>query len=308
MTKQSQSHIKPETKVEKPKSKFEFTEANLKEWLLGPFEKQKSTVEDARRKMIKDGVSERLANDCTYWHIHPEEKRARDVLKLVTNEKTGKLWDIPTLQQAGRLSDAQIDQITRGHKQYGNGRVPPYWYVSQIHRVVDGQDKTKSYLMAHCMFEGLAVGQLKGDWRTYEGDRINHAFTLGFYHQPILNATNIMDSDGENKRVLVHNWEAGNWSGNRIYEIPFEVSIFEELLKHAYGPFEEGKISLGIISGNRNYGVKSIEDFTTNDLPGLLKCKEEPQPTYKFDIDPKALADFMKYQQTMKERGEHQYQ
>jgi hypothetical protein len=130
MTKRSQSqpHLEPEVKSNSLDSKFELNEADLRKWLLGPFEKQKSTVEDVRRKMIKDGVSERLANDCTYWHIHPEEKRARDVLKLVTNEKTGKLWDIPTLQQAGRLSDAQIDQITREHEQYGNGRAPPYLF------------------------------------------------------------------------------------------------------------------------------------------------------------------------------------
>jgi hypothetical protein len=298
------------TKEESIDCRFELTESNLKEWLLGPFEKEKSIVEDARRQMVQEGVSEKLAKDCTYWHTHPEERRAHNVLKLVTNERTGKLWDIPTLQQGGRISDVQVELIRREHKKYGNGRTPPYWYVSQINRVVDEQDKSKSYLTASCMFEGLAVGQLKDEpWRIYEGDRINHSFSLGYYQQPALTATNIKDSDGENKRVLVHNWEGGHWSSiSRVYDIPFEVGIFEELLKNAFGPFEAGKISLAIITGNRTYGVKSIQDFTTDDLPGLIKSYETPPPTYKFDIDPKALADFMKYQQSMKLQGEHQYQ
>src|SRR5918994_1718818 len=98
------------------KSKFELTESNLKRWFLGPIEKEKSIVEDACRQMIQEGVSEKLAKDYTYWHVHPEEKRARNVLKLVINEKTGKLWDILTLQQAGKLSDVQIDQIITEHK------------------------------------------------------------------------------------------------------------------------------------------------------------------------------------------------
>jgi hypothetical protein len=177
-----------------------------------------------------------------------------------------------------------------------------------MQRIVDEQDRSKSYLTAYCIFEGIAVGSLKDQpWQKYEGDRINHSFNLGYYNLPILSPRTVKDSDGENKRVLEHNWELGHWDGQRVYDIPFEVSTFQEMMKHAFGSFEDGKIGLSIPTANTVYGVHSIDEFLTDDLPGLIKRKQEPQPTYKFDIDPKALADFMKYQEAMKQQGQNHY-
>jgi hypothetical protein len=88
-------------KMETLEDRFTLTESNIRSWFLSPFEKQKAIVEDARKKMIEDGVSNELAANCTYWDIKPDEKRAQDVLRLAINEKSGKLTrSINFLQQA----------------------------------------------------------------------------------------------------------------------------------------------------------------------------------------------------------------
>jgi hypothetical protein len=108
------------------------------------------------------------------------------------------------------------------------------------------------------MFEGLAIGQLKGDWKKYAGDRINHSFYIGFHNLPALTPRIVRDSDEQEKRVLEFSWRNSNSStGTRIYDIPFDVNTFNKLMKHAFGSFEEGKVSLGVSRGGNIMGSKT---------------------------------------------------
>ena len=260
--------------------------------------------------MIASGVSSELAANCTHWDIKPDEKRARDVLRLVINEKSGRFNTIDQLLAAGQISDAQADYIQEEHKEYGNGRVPPYYYISQIHRVVSDQDKSKSYLYAVCMFEGLAVGQLKGDWRKYGGDRINHSFYIGFHHLPALMPRVVRDSDDQEKRVLEFNWRNSNSStGTRVYDIPWDINTFNEMLKHAFGPFEDGKVSLGIHKGNKHCGVsgvKDLNDFVADDINAVIDRYEKPPATYNFNVQPEKLAQYLQLDEAAKEKQQYQ--
>jgi hypothetical protein len=167
--------------------RLKLTEWNLKHWWLSPFEKAKAVIEDAKQKMIQDGVSERLAKQVTSYELSTDERRARDVLRVCLSQKTGRLNTIESLSQANILSSAQVDYIIQEHKEHGNGRVPLYYYISQVRRIIDDNDKSKSYLIAHALFEGLAVGTLEAEsWRILEGDRINHSWTFGLYYLPTL--------------------------------------------------------------------------------------------------------------------------
>ena len=290
-------------KVEDP---WAISESRLKQWILCPFEKQKAIVEDTRKKMIEDGISNELAANCTYWDVKPDEKRARDALRLAINEKSGKFNTVDQLLAAGQISDVQADYIREEHKTHGNGRVPPYFYIYQIHRVVDEADKSKSYLYAACMFEGLSVGQLKGDWRKYEGDHINHSFYIGFHNLPTLTPRVVKDSDEQEKRVLEFNWKYSNsWTGTRIYDIPWDINIFNKMLKHAFGSFEDGKVSLGIHRGNKHYGVKDLNDFVADDINAVIDRYEKPQPTYTFNISPEKLAKYIQLDEAAKEKDQY---
>src|SRR5215216_3948445 len=110
--------------VEAPEGPFELTPERLKEWYLHKYEKVRQHLKQARDSMIERGVSERLAKDCTYYESDPLEARFIDILGVVVNKKTGKFWDIPTLIQLGRLTDADADRIREDNE----GREPPYMY------------------------------------------------------------------------------------------------------------------------------------------------------------------------------------
>jgi hypothetical protein len=292
-------------KVETLEDKFTLTESNLRHWW--PIEKAKAVIEDAKRKMVQDGISERLASQVTSYEPSTEEKRAREVLRVCISDKTGRFHTIESLQQANLLSDAQADYIREEHKGLGNGRVPPYYFISQVHRVIPENNSSKSYLTANTLFEGLAVGTLESQpYRILEGDRINHSWTFGVYYLPTLVPRTVNDSDGRNKRVLEFNWREIGWNGRKVYTIPFDVDTFNTIMKHAFGPFEEGKISLSILRGGKNYGVKDIDDFLATDgteINAIVDRWEKPanqqgqQPLFKDSKDLRDYSDFLRWKE-----------
>ena len=101
---------------------------NLKRWLLNNSIKQKASLEATRKRMLEDGISEKLAARCIYTEPTVSEKHVKETLKLVTNSKTQKFHDIPTLQTAGQLSDAEAESIRIEH----SGQSPPYYYITGI--------------------------------------------------------------------------------------------------------------------------------------------------------------------------------
>jgi hypothetical protein len=94
-----------------------------------------------------------------------------------------------------------------------------------------------------------------------------------------------------------------------IYTIPWSKSTFEKLLAHSK---DGGLPALAIknLSNKRAYGVKSVQDFCVEDkdLAELVKSYEEPKPTFAFNIDPKKLTEFMKFQQAKEQTGEDHFQ
>jgi hypothetical protein len=84
--------------------------------------------------MEDEGVSKGLIARSIYYETSTLENSFKETLKLVTNPKTGN-WTCETLQNAGRLSDAEIEGIKVEYK----GLLPPYYYIPQIRlsRVID---------------------------------------------------------------------------------------------------------------------------------------------------------------------------
>jgi hypothetical protein len=78
------------------------------------------------------------------------------------------------------------------------------------------------------------------------------------------------------------------------------------MLKHAFGPFEEGKVSLGIHRGNKHYGVKDLNDFIADDINAVIERYEKPAPTYTFNVQPEKLATYLQLDEAAKQ--EQQYQ
>jgi len=286
------------------------TVENLRMWFLKPFEKARQPILDARKIMKEEGVSDKLIEQVTYYDEGSQERNYKEVLKLCVNPKTKKLWDLQTLSSAGRVSNSEISSIVSKH----NGREPPYYIIHQIHRILDDRHTPpKEYLTAHLMFEGLCVGKREYVVNPEPDMRINASTSIGFYHSAPLEWNDVKDqydknNPSEEKRVATFNWR--NWgSGDgsaKIYTIPWDRATFDKMMEHT----DNGKVGLSVtrLSTNKSYGVKSIKEFCTDDLAGLIKTCDEPQPTYRFNIDPKALAEFMKFQQAKAEQGENHFQ
>jgi hypothetical protein len=107
-------------KIETWDERFELTESNLRSWLFGSYERQRQPIYEAKRRMREQGISDSLIERSLYYEDQAMERRYKQVLKLVTNPKTGKFWTCETLQLAGQLSDAEIESIRAEHK----GKLP----------------------------------------------------------------------------------------------------------------------------------------------------------------------------------------
>ena len=134
---------------------FELTIDNLNKWLLDPYKKQRQVLEDAKKKVrdnetsIDSKVLDELLENNLAYNEGSTERRYKEIIKLATNPRTGRLWDLPTLQNSGRLGDAEADYI----RTYYGGKEPPFWYVTQIERRVD--ESHKEWLVVHGMIELL---------------------------------------------------------------------------------------------------------------------------------------------------------
>ncbi len=295
-------------KTESWDDRFELNESNLRNWLLGPFERQRQILNEAKQRMRNEGVSDDLIARSIRYESLPEEDRKKETLKLVINPKSGKLWDIPTLQNAGKLSDAEIEGIKTEH----DGREPPYYYVTNIRRVFDDrQNPPKEYLVYYLLFEGICIGKRDGVINPDTNMRINDSATIGYHLVPRITWETIKGKDGEEKRVATFDSTRTpilNTASSRIYEIPFSKEAVQALIKHT----QNGQVVLGIdvLSKDKHYGVKDLNEFLTetDDLPALIDRLDKPKPTneYNFNINPDQLASFMKYQ--AEHSQEHHYQ
>jgi hypothetical protein len=170
--------------------KLKLTESNLRHWLLGGWEKQRQILKEIGKRVEDEGVSKELIQRCLYYETLSEEKAKRETLKLVTNPKTGKLWDIPTLQNAGKLSDSEIEGIIAEH----GGREPPYYHVTSIRRVLDDRtNPPKEYLVYTILFEGLCVGKREGHINPEANMRINESAIIGYHLMPKISWDNVKD-------------------------------------------------------------------------------------------------------------------
>jgi hypothetical protein len=293
--------IPDKDKTESLDSKFELTESNLRSWLLGPFDRQRAVLKEAAKRMEDEGISNKLISRCLRYETTGLENHYKETLKLVINPKTQKFWDIPTLQNAGKLSDTEIEGIRAEH----NGREPPFYYVSNIRRVLDDrQNPHKEYLTFNILFEGLCVGKREGHMNPEPNMRINVGTTIGYHLLPKLSWDNIKDEDGEEKRVTMFdsNRPVVDLGNNRIYEIGFSKEIVAALMKHT----RDGQVAFGIdqLSKDKHYGINSIEEFLADDLQALVEQLNAPKPT--INIDSRGLYNYLKADQASKEK--HQYQ
>jgi hypothetical protein len=232
--------------------------------------------------MLDEGVSSELAARCLYYESNPEENVKRETLKLVTNSKSNKLWDIPTLENAGKVSLAEIEGIRAEH----GGREPPYYYVTNIRRVFD--DRTtpvKEYLVYNIHFEGISVGKREWTMNPEPNMRITESALIGYHLLPRITWDMLKDRDGEQKRVGVFSGRIIDDASTRVYEIPFSREIVEALLKHT----KDGQVAFQIdhLSKDKHYGVATLEEFLTDDLPSWIEQNNTAKPTYRFDVDPK---------------------
>src|SRR5215207_2990784 len=164
------------TTVEQPTDEWELSVDFLRKHLLEPFSKARRPIDEAKEVMRNDGVSDQLINQSLAWEKGTMERHYAETIKLTVNPRTGKLWDLSTLEAAGMISDAERENIIREH----NGREPPYYYVSQLHRIFDDRSTPpKSYLTANCLFEGIAVGKREGVVNAPPNRKINTSFTFG---------------------------------------------------------------------------------------------------------------------------------
>jgi hypothetical protein len=274
--------------------KFQLTESNLLSWLLGPYDKQRQMISEARKRMQDDGVSDKLIARCLgSYDTSTLENHFRETLKLVTNPKTQKLWDTFTLSQAGKISNAEIESVRAEHQ----GQEPPYYYITGIRRIHDNRgNPPKDYLTADFIFEGLCVGKREGHVNPEPNMKINTAATIGYRVPLRFTNESIRDEDGEEKRVVMLNSHIIDDIYTRIYEIPFSKEVFDAMMKHT----KNGEVSLTItdLKNSKHYTAKNVEEFLTDDVTALIEGYIKPKPTnqYNFNINPDQLAAFMKYQ------------
>jgi len=285
--------------------KLKLTESNLKQWLLGEFNKQRGALEEVKKRMREEGISDQLIAHSIRYETSSEEHVRKETLKLVINPKTGKFWDITTLQNAGKLSNAEIQGIRAEH-----GRDPPYYYVTGIRRVLDDlQNPPREYLTYSIIFEGICVGKREGVINPEANMKINESTTIGYHVVPRITWETIKDSDGEEKRVATFDslrTPIIDNANTRVYEIEWDKKIVEALLKYTKNGAVLPGLGITRLSDNKHYAASSLEEFMTDDLPGLIKSRETPKPTYTFNIAPERLAKYLQMEEAAKE--EHQYQ
>src|SRR5215216_3119066 len=108
---------------------FELTIDNLNKWLLDPYKKQRQVLDDAKKKVRDNETSidrkalDELLESNLAYNEGSIERRYKEIIRLATNPRTGKLWDVPTLQNSGRLGDAEADYI----RTFYGGKEPPFW-------------------------------------------------------------------------------------------------------------------------------------------------------------------------------------
>ena len=76
-------HNKQTTEAEAPTDAWVLTESNLREWFLGPYEKQKQVINDAKKKVKEtEGESNKMLNDLLEQTLYHDEsvmeRRLRD--------------------------------------------------------------------------------------------------------------------------------------------------------------------------------------------------------------------------------------
>src|SRR5215216_7545303 len=120
--------------VEAPTSdEWDLSVEHLREWLLKPFERARQPIIEAKRIMQEDGVSDQLIAQNLSWEKGITERHYAETIKLTTNPRTGKLWDLSTLEAAGMISEGERLNILRAHGE----KEPPYYYCSAIVRRYD---------------------------------------------------------------------------------------------------------------------------------------------------------------------------
>jgi len=282
---------------------FSLSESNLRNWLLNNSIRQHETLEETRKRMIQDGVSEKLAARCIYSEPTLSEKHVKETLKLCVNSKTGKFNDIPTLQNAGQLSEAEVESIKMEH----NGQNPPYYYCTGIRRIYDNRiTPHKEWITANFLFNGIAVGKREGTLTAEKNMKINISGTIGYHTAVSLNWDTVIDVDGEEKRVATFNERASNNDdmSNRIYEIPWSKQVFAEMMKHT----RDGNVALGIstIRENKHYSCKEVSDILSDNIAEVIDQYSKPKPTMSFDT--RDLHDFLKAKEKSQEQDEDHFQ
>jgi hypothetical protein len=252
-----------QTVEEQKADEWALTVDNLHRWLLGLYEKQKQVINDAKKKVketeteVDPKVLDELLEQNLSYNEESQERRNKQVLKLAINPRTNKLWDVPTLQGAGKLGDAEVDYL----RSFYNGKEPPFYYITQIERRMD--DQHKEWLIVQGMVELLDK----------DGTRVNESLRLGFHNIPQLQwryvPSNPRDSKSEQIRIPQHNWRyfVPENSGQRIYNIPYSKETFFALMQHVRSQDPTDK-HMGVALTFYKVGtpnpitVKSIEQFT----------------------------------------------
>jgi len=293
--------------VETPKTEdpFELTPEHLREWYLGPFQKMDAHLRKIRKSLIEDkGVSSELATRYTSREKTPLENRYEEVLKLSVNKNNNQFFSLKGLLERGDISQEQADAIKSNpeYQGYNNGE-PPFFYISAITRVFSRHDPTnkKSWLVANILFEGL----------TAKGERINKASRIGFHAIPRPSSNNSIQDPKTKEMVELPVYPVQQLDpfseSNRVYDLAFSKETFDAMLKHA---LPQCSLKVSREGGGKYFVTRNIDEFLTDDVDSLIKDYTTPKPTneYNFNIDPKDLADFMKFQKAKEEQGENHFQ
>jgi hypothetical protein len=213
-------------------------------------------------------------------------------LKLVISSKTGKFHTIEEQTTAGQLSEAEADGILLEHDQ----RAPPYYLITSITRVYDNRTATpREFITANFIFEGIRVGNLPNVVRGDNNRRINISGSIGYHYLAKLGSETVKDKRGEEWRIATFNNRIAETIQSRVFDVPWSKEAFDAFYKRS----KDGMASLTVLDvrNEKSYGVRTVDEFLTDDIAGLIKRYNEPPksaPTYNFNVSNDQLKDILK--------------
>lgn len=263
---------KQQQQPQQPQPEEEIQDSKL---LLKRFQIMEDFVNQVRKTNLDNSLDQKRMDSIIQWRDLQKRKRYLKFIQQTTNPKTGKWYTVPSLIEAGIVSEEEEKQF--------EDKTHPYRRLHQLYRVKtpDGKEFIQRFESWYGLTRaGSEIHISVDDLDYYTRPNVQYSYT----------PSDPSNSDSKQIRVgAIRGNDAGlePTDGTKVYLTPFTTQKVHEFVKYANGPFTDPYhgTSLGFIKvgASNPISIKSLEEFLLSDFDTTWDHRHAPNPILKID-------------------------